>query len=202
MFANVYRYGMKLIALGLVFSLGLLSGSYYHTELGVIWRAFFAQPEPAHPAAESTPAAEHTSVLTFAQLEQPLPLVYSDTLEETQLQEHLKEGAVVLPLGTSFGEPGNVVITAHSSGTSAFGPYRFAFAKLSELQSGQEFQITTPTATYTYVVYGQEIVWPHEVDKLPNDDRSTVTLVTCWPLWTNFKRLLVHAELTGVEYNI
>ena len=94
------------------------------------------------------------------------------------------------------------MVTAHSSGTAAFGPYRFAFAKLGELTTGQEFQVNTPAATYTYRVYGTEIVWPHEVDKLPNDDRSTVTLVTCWPLWTNFKRLLVHSELVNVEYKI
>ena len=89
-----------------------------------------------------------------------------------------------------------------SSGTAAFGPYRFAFAKLAELESGQTYQIKTPTAVYTYRVYGQEIVWPHEVNKLPQDDRSTVTLVTCWPLWTNFKRLLVHSELVSTDYNL
>ena len=183
----------------LVFIVGVASGAYYHNEIGVIWRSFFAEPSLATPPADTKPAS---STLSFAQLEQPLPLVYSDTLEEARLQEYLKEGAVVLPLGSSFGEPGNVVVTAHSSGTAAFGPYRFAFAKLSEFEAGQEFTITTPTANYHYRVYGKEIVWPHEVDKLPQDDRSTVTLVTCWPLWTNFKRLLVHAELIGVEYNI
>jgi len=191
------------------FGAGLLGGAYYHNELTVIWRALTVQlgfsdtaPTVAPSAATEQPASPHTSRLSLAGLDEPLPLVYSDTLEEARLQEYLKEGAVVLPLGTSFGEPGNVVVTAHSSGTSAFGPYRFAFAKLGELEENQQFAISTPTATYTYQVYGKEIVWPHEVDKLPNDDRSTVTLVTCWPLWTNFKRLLVHAELTDVEYNI
>jgi LPXTG-site transpeptidase (sortase) family protein len=188
----------NLAAVALVFALGVAGGAYYHNEIGVIWRSFLPAPAPPAPV-RSEPAS---STLSFAQLPEPLPLVYSDTLDEPRLQEYLKEGAVVLPLGTSFGEPGNVVVTAHSSGTAAFGPFRFAFAKLSELEAGQEFKVTTPAAQYTYRVYGKEIVWPHEVDKLPNDDRSTVTLVTCWPLWTNFKRLLVHAELTGVEYHI
>ena len=188
------------------FAFGLIGGSYYHNEIQVYWNSltvqFLKAPVSAPPPEQSTQPIERASTLSFDQLPEPLPLIYSDTLEEDRLQEYLKEGAVVLPLGTSFGEPGNVVITAHSSGTEAFGPYRFAFAKLGELTEGQEFKISTPTATYTYRVYKKEIVWPNQVDKLPNDNRSTVTLVTCWPLWTNFKRLLVHAELTNIDYNI
>lgn len=191
-----------------VFVLGAASGVYYQNEILVYWRSIIILNSPNStiaPALEQQSvesAARHSSTLQMEQLKEPLPLVYSDTLEEEQLQEYLKEGAVVLPLGTSFGEPGNVVITAHSSGNQAFGPYRFAFAKLGELTEGNEFTIRTSVATYTYRVYGKEIVWPHEVDKLPNDDRSTVTLVTCWPLWTNFKRLLVHAELINTGYNL
>lgn len=185
------------------FVAGAAGGAYYHSELAVWWVNLFGTTE-APPAPAVLPAIDRatTSVIELPTLNDPLPLVYSETLDEPQLQEHLKSGAVVLPLGTSFGEPGNVVITAHSSGTEAFGPYRFAFAQLAELSEGDEYVITTPTAHYRYRVYATDIVWPHEVDRLPHDDRSTVTLVTCWPLWTNFQRLLVHTELMSVEYNI
>lgn len=190
------------LAVIIAFTAGLLVGAYYLPELQV-WLRHLAV-SPATPTASPSPAATASplvprSVLELPGLDQPLPLVYSDTLEEARLQEYLKEGAVVLPLGTAFGEPGNVVITAHSSGTQAFGPYRFAFARLAELEAGQEYTIVTLTARYTYRVYGKEIVWPHEVNRLPRDNRSTVTLVTCWPLWTNFKRLLVHTELVNIE---
>jgi len=180
--------------------LGIAIGVYYQKEIMVWVYALFQRQEVAVETALPSVAPE-TSVLEMKLLEDPLPLVFSETLDEPTLQEYLKEGAVVLPLGTTFGEPGNVVITAHSTGTTSFGPYRFAFAKLSELKAGDEFSVRTPKATYTYKVFGDEIVWPHEVDKLPNDDRSTVTLVTCWPLWTNFKRLLVHGELVNVAFN-
>lgn len=157
-------------------------------------------PTPSPIVSPSAlPTAGLSSTLMMRQLSEPLPLIYSDTLEEKQVQQYLKQGAVVLPLGTSIGEPGNVVITAHSSGFESFGPYRFAFAKLSELKEGEEFQITVNSAVYTYRAYAKEIVWPSQVDKLPQDNRSTVTLVTCWPIWTDFKRLLVHGELVAVE---
>ncbi len=195
----------QLFLLFAVFALGIVGGVYYQNEILVYWRSIMilnnSQPTTT-PTPTQKPAESRAPTLQMEQLEEPLPLVYSDTLEEQRLQEYLKEGAVVLPLGTAFGEPGNVVITAHSSGNQAFGPYRFAFSKLGEMKEGNEFTLHTSTAVYTYRVYGKEVVWPHEVDKLPNDDRSTVTLVTCWPLWTNFKRLLVHAELINTSYNL
>lgn len=188
-------------AVSLIFLIGGIAlGVYYQREI-MVWFYALMNQEPA--GVEITPApslAPGTSVLEMFQLENPVPLVFSDTLDETVIQEELKSGAVVLPLGTVIGQPGNVVITAHSTGLATFGPYRFAFAKISELKQDEEFKIQTPKATYTYRVFGSDIVWPTQVDKLPNDDRSTVTLVTCWPLWTNFKRLLVHGELVNIEF--
>jgi LPXTG-site transpeptidase (sortase) family protein len=185
----------------LLFMAGFAAGVYYHREALVWWWHWTGTMpiEETAPAAPATPEVQ-SSYIELPALADELPLVYSDTVDdEPKIQEYLKSGAVVLPLGTSFGEPGNVVVTAHSSGTAAFGPYRFAFAGLADLKEGQEYYITTPAARYTYRVYAHDVVWPHEVDKLPRDDRSTVTLVTCWPLWTNFKRLLVHSELVNVE---
>lgn len=189
-----------IIVVVLIFLVGLAFGIYYHQEILVLvqhsrWGSYFIQPAPSAPV----PAPAATSNLLLSTVPEPIPLIFSETLDESTLQEYLKQGAVVLPLGRNFGEPGNMVVTAHSSGTAAFGPYRFAFAKLSELKTGEEFSIAATGHRYTYRVYGQEIVWPHQVDHLPNDDRSTVTLVTCWPLWTNFKRLLVHSELIKTE---
>lgn len=190
------------IFVAVVFIIGLGFGVYYNPEITVFWNSIFRvqQAGPASTIAPAEALREDQSSIMLPQLEEPLPLIYSDTLDEPKVQEYLKQGAVVLPLGTAFGEEGNVVVTAHSSGTQSFGPYRFAFSKLAELKNGDEFTVQTDKAKYTYKVYGQDIVWPTQVDKLPQDNRSTVTLVTCWPLWTNYKRLLVHSELTKVEY--
>lgn len=194
----------RLVIALLVLPVGIVLGAHYHTELTMLWQGIMQRSnvDVAQPTALPSVNPEESSFITLPSLEAPLPLVFSETLDEPRIQEYLKEGAVVLPLGTSFGEAGNVVVTAHSSGTANFGPYRFAFAKLSELSEGDTYKIETPAATYHYKVYKREIVWPHEVDKLPNDNRSTVTLVTCWPRWTNFQRLLVHTELTSVEYKL
>jgi LPXTG-site transpeptidase (sortase) family protein len=144
--------------------------------------------DPGIPQTFSTTAVKGT-----------IPLIASSSYEDAEIQRLLHDGAVVLPSNTKLTQPGNVVIAAHSSGPAAFGPYREAFAQLQDMEIGQEFSITTSTAVLTYAVVGKDIVWPDEVNKLPNDSRSTVTLVTCWPRWTNYKRLLVHGELRHVE---
>ncbi len=201
--ADILRAASRLLIIVVVLLMGIFVGVYYHEEIMVLWEGVAPLPESSYtPTALPSVDPAEQSFIDLPSIAEPLPLVYSETLDEPTLQEHLKNGAVVLPLGIAFGEAGNVVVTAHSSGTENFGPYRFAFAKLSELKEGDEYSISTPTATYRYKVYKKEIVWPHEVDKLPNDDRSTVTLVTCWPLWTNFQRLLVHTELVGVDYKL
>ena len=182
----------------LILAGGVGIGFYYHPEISVLLNGLFPLAAPTVPTPTATLNTENTLILPG--ISDPLPLVFSATLDEAQIQEMLKQGAVVLPLGIDFGQPGNVVVTAHSSGTAAFGPYRFAFARLAELQDGQTVTVKTPAADYTYKVYSQQIVWPHEVDKLPQGEKPTVTLVTCWPLWTNFKRLLVNAELIKTEY--
>lgn len=199
---KLIAYLLIILAGAVIFLAGLMLGVYYHAELTVLWLHQFSSPAPVPSITPSSLDLSVSSAIRLPTLPDPIPLIYSDTLDEPTIQQQLKLGAVVLPLGTAFGDPGNVVVTAHSSGTESFGPYRFAFSQLSELSVGSTYSISTPTANYNYRVYAKEIVWPHEVDKLPQDDRSTVTLVTCWPLWTNFQRLLVHSELTGIDYNL
>ncbi|MEX0650147.1 MAG: sortase [Candidatus Andersenbacteria bacterium] len=135
--------------------------------------------------------------LWFHSLAEPLPLVMSTSFEEANIQSLLKEGAVILPVGNGFNQAGNMVIVAHSSGLPWFGPYRFAFSELSDLGVGDEFRITIGDSQYTYRVFEREIVHPEAIYELPQDTRSTVTLVTCWPVWTDFKRLLIHGELSS-----
>ena len=191
------------------FVVGVGFGVVYHEDIAALGWVELG-PVQAQAVSEEEPADQTEALMSQASeslgprllvpaLGGPLPLVQSTTLDDASIQQDLHRGAVVLPLGSSFGEPGNTVITAHSSGLGDYGPYSQAFAKLGRLKIGDRFTVVTETARYTYHVYDTDIVWPHEVDQLPHDQRSTVTLVTCWPLWTDWQRLLVHAELVLEE---
>ncbi len=187
-----------------VFLGGIFIGFKYQSDIAVLLPISHPKPPSPHSDLTTVPAPfslDNTPHLYLPRSSQSLPLIFSNTFDDQYIQTQLQHGAVVLPFGPNFGEQGNIVITAHSTGPAAFGPYRFAFSELANLQTGDHVLIKTIAADYTYQVFSQQIIWPHELDQLPRDDRPTLTLVTCWPLWTDFKRLLVNAILTKIEYH-
>lgn len=94
------------------------------------------------------------------------------------------------------GEVGNTVLSGHSS-NDLFdgGDYKFIFAQLEKLGTGDTIYANYEGKRYTYVVTKTEVVMPTEVSKLVYPtDKPVMTLITCTPLGTAQKRLLVTAE--------
>ncbi len=94
------------------------------------------------------------------------------------------------------GEVGNTVISGHSS-NEVFdrGEYKFIFAKLTELEKDDVIYADYKGKRYTYKVTKMEEVQPTDVHKLIYDtDKPVMTLITCVPLGTAQRRLLVTAE--------
>jgi len=94
------------------------------------------------------------------------------------------------------GEIGNTVISGHSS-NDLFDPgeYKFIFAQLDKLNNGDTIYANYEGKRYTYVVTKKEVVMPNEVSKLVyTTNKPVMTLITCTPLGTSQKRLLVTAE--------
>jgi len=94
------------------------------------------------------------------------------------------------------GEIGNTVLSGHSS-NDLFdkGDYKFIFAQLDKLEAGDTVYANYQGKRYTYVVTKKEVVLPTEVSKLVYPtNKPILTLITCTPLGTSQKRLLVTAE--------
>ncbi len=94
------------------------------------------------------------------------------------------------------GEVGNTVISGHSS-NDLFdgGDYKFIFAQLEKLNTGDTIYANYGSVRYTYVVTKKEVVKPTEVNKLIYPTTKPVlTLITCTPVGTSQNRLLVTAE--------
>jgi len=128
------------------------------------------------------------------------PNVYGlDSLSEGVVQNALKDGVVHYPIpGASSvpGQAGNSVFLGHSS-NDVFddGDYKFVFVQLEKIKKGDTFYINYQGTRYTYSVTGTEVVLPSEVNKLVTDDnKPTATLVSCVPVGTADKRLLVRAD--------
>lgn len=94
------------------------------------------------------------------------------------------------------GQVGNTPVAGHSSNdVFQAGDYKFIFAQLDHLQIGDTIYANYQGTRYTYTVTKKEVVLPTEVKKLVYPtDKPLLTLITCTPLGTAEKRLLVTAE--------
>lgn len=94
------------------------------------------------------------------------------------------------------GQVGNTVLSGHSSNDIIDnGSYKFIFARLEQMNNGDTFYINYEGKRFAYVITKKEVVLPTEVSKLVYEtDKPVVTLITCTPLGTALKRLLVTAE--------
>ncbi|MEK7591935.1 MAG: sortase [Patescibacteria group bacterium] len=104
--------------------------------------------------------------------------------------------------GTSLpGEFGNTVIFGHSSLPQLFNPnnYKTIFSELPSIKIGDTFTILYDGITYAYTVSDLVVVDPTDLSVLEQKfDDSYVTLVTCVPPGTYWKRLNVRARLKRV----
>lgn len=128
------------------------------------------------------------------------PVVYDvPSLEESVVQDKLRSGVVHYPIpgaNSMPGQKGNTVLLGHSS-NDVFddGAYKFVFVQLDRLEKGDTFYINYQGTRYTYAVTEKKIILPTQVSSLvtPND-KPIATLVTCTPVGTAQKRLVVTAE--------
>ncbi|MBU1151913.1 sortase [Patescibacteria group bacterium] len=123
---------------------------------------------------------------------------------EKEMQEALHDGVVHYP-GTSIpGQKGNVVITGHSS-YFPWDPGRFkdVFALLHDVDLGDDVVVYYEQEKHNYIITGIKEVQPENIDVLKQTPEDRLTLITCTPVGTNLRRLVVTAtpvdELTDQE---
>lgn len=109
----------------------------------------------------------------------------------------LKKG-VAHAKGTAYpGEPGNVYLFAHSTDTFYnIGRYNAVFYLIGKLDKGDEIDIFYQGRQIKYEVYDKKIVPADETKYLGSisDSEDTLTLQTCYPPGTDWKRLIVVAK--------
>lgn len=129
------------------------------------------------------------------------PMVWSKTDVETNMLKDLENGIAHF-IGTATpGQKGNSIISGHSSNYIwAKGDYNYIFKDLNNLEKGDLITVSTiqkngRIINYSYKVSDKYIAQPDEERIFQNTENPTLTLSTCWPLGTNFKRAIVKAEL-------
>lgn len=116
-----------------------------------------------------------------------------------EILEGLKDGVVRYPGTARPGEEGNVFITGHSSYYLwDDGQYKDVFALLSEVEIGDEVIIYYNQQKYVYTITEKKEVAPSEVNVLEQPvGEKRITLMTCTPVGTNLKRLILVGEITS-----
>lgn len=117
---------------------------------------------------------------------------------EKDIQSSLQEGIVHYPGTASPGEIGNVFLTGHSSNYAwAKGDYNDVLALANELVVGDRVTIYWEGKKYIYQVYDRMEVAPSETSVLKQSGNaypSIMTLMTCTPVGTALRRLIVHSK--------
>lgn len=143
----------------------------------------------------TTPTNENPTIrITKIGVEAPI-LFDAEDVDENKFQELLKYGTVHYPTTAKPGDFGNTVIFGHSSGRWwAPGNYKFVFTKLDKLETGDKIFIDYSDKRYLYEVSSQQIVLPTDLSVLSQQTDHQLTLITCYPIGSNAKRLVINAE--------
>lgn len=104
--------------------------------------------------------------------------------------------------GTTIpGDLGNAVIFGHSTLPQLFNPkdYKTIFANLYKLKTGDEITTYVNGVSYSYKIYNINVVDPSDTSLFfQTFDNSYITLVTCTPPGTVWKRLIIKAALQKI----
>ena len=115
---------------------------------------------------------------------------------EKDIQNALKFGVVRYPGTARPGQIGNVFITGHSSYNPwDAGRYKDVFALLGDLEVGDEYSIYYKGKLHKYRIAKKFEVSARDVSVLDQPtDRYMSTLMTCTPLGTNIRRLILQSD--------
>lgn len=158
--------------------------------------------EHQHPAVSQPIQAQTASAvvppdptITIPKLNVHAPVIYENTRDESQVLTDLQSGVVHYAGTANPGQPGNAVIFGHSSEDWWVpGNYKFVFVLLDKLQPGDQFSVDYQSTRYVYQVTGSKVVEPTDLSVLEQTPTPTMTLITCTPPGTSWKRLVVTAK--------
>lgn len=115
---------------------------------------------------------------------------------ESDIQESLRDGVVHYPGSARPGQAGNFFVTGHSSYYPwDDGKYKSVFARLQELNIGDTYFVYYGGDRHSYRVTEKYEVKPNNVSVLDQPSNKRIaTLMTCTPVGTTLRRLIVRAE--------
>lgn len=147
---------------------------------------------PASPQKIPSRVGSYTLSLPKLKINSATVIIGGDDLSKSLIHY----GGSALP-----GEAGNTVIFGHSVLPQFFNPtnYKTIFSTLHTLAEGEEIFINYDGIEYKYRIFEMKIVDPSDISVLEQKyDDFYLTLITCTPPGTYWKRLIVKAKLEKI----
>lgn len=147
-------------------------------------------------SAQQTTTAINQLIINKISVNAPISMSI-DGNNKVSYDKALEAGVVHLK-GTGLpGEYGNTFIFGHSSFyADKPGNYKQIFAGLNDLENGDNIEIQTSSKHYIYRVTAKKIIEPTDVSVANQDmSKKKLTLMTCWPIGSTAKRLVVIGNL-------
>ena len=175
-----------------------------HYEFGTLFNGFSVEIAPAHLSKLNRvtgvkaiyPVDEHSGIV-IPKIGANAKVVWGVDWQDSSVYQQALTKGVAHAKGTALpGEPGNAFLFAHS-GADFYEAIRYnaEFYLLSKLEAGDEVYLFRDGKKLAYRVTDTRTVSPEEVGYLSGDaKKKTLTLMTCWPAGTTYKRLVVLAD--------
>jgi len=130
-----------------------------------------------------------------------VPFASEEKLENGDFDMELREGVVKYPFTAEPGNKWNSLLFGHSSVTAredAQNPFGYVFYKLQDLEQGEKFDVIWDGQLYSYEIDDKSIkdpedVWA-EIEKFDQIGENFLTLMACFPRFTDHQRVLVRAK--------
>jgi LPXTG-site transpeptidase (sortase) family protein len=159
------------------------------------------QPTTSAPAATNQAVvAGPEPLIIIPKINVNAPVVFEPSIEEAKIQKALQNGVVHYGTSPLPGQGGNSVIVGHSSNDWwEPGNYKFVFVLLDKLAAGDTITVQHNSRRYIYTVTEVKVVEPTDVSVLAPTAEPILTLITCTPPGTSWKRLIIRARQTSPE---
>jgi len=132
------------------------------------------------------------------------PLVFNTANDEDSIYKNLEKGIVHYSDTAKPGLPGVSIVLGHSSAYPWYkGDYGAVFALLSKLDVGDRFYVQyDDNRIFVYEMTQSLIFNPFAKDDrltaLENAPGSTILLISCYPVGTNYKRIAIQAKVVNM----
>ncbi|HMB65615.1 MAG TPA: class E sortase [Patescibacteria group bacterium] len=131
--------------------------------------------------------AEHSNRIVIPRIGVDAPIIRT-----TNQAEGLNKGAWMLPAGSTPGEGGNTIITAHRF--KYLPPNNLTFYLLDKLRPGDEVIVLWQEQGFLYRVKERKIIKKDDFSILKPSSTPILTLFTCHPLFSDQERLVILAS--------